>query len=221
VKIDNVDPLAARDIRDAKGDHFLTAIKGAIVRDTTDSRLIPSRGYRVSFSWEQVGALGGDYAFGKPAAGISWYKTLRTDMLDRKSVLALRADAAYIVGDAPVFERYYAGGFGSLRGFSYRTISPRAGIKHQPVGGDFLFLTGGEYSFPLYGKTFRGVTFVDMGTVENGFGLSTWRASAGLGLRVQVDFFGPVPLVFDLGFPLIKGDRDDTQVFNFAMGASF
>ena len=51
----------------------------------------------------------------------------------------LLADLAYIVEDAPVFERYYAGGFGSLRGFKYRTVSPRQGVKHQPVGGNFIF----------------------------------------------------------------------------------
>jgi outer membrane protein insertion porin family len=221
VDIGDVDWLAAPDIQDAKGNHGLTTFKAGIVRDTTDSRLNPTEGYRVSFSWEQAGAFGGDYGFGKPAISGAWYKTVRTDILDRKSVVALRADLAYIVGDAPVFERYYAGGFGSLRGFKYRTVSPRQGVKHQPVGGNFIFLTGGEYSFPLYGKIFRGVTFIDMGTVEEDFSLSSWRVAVGFGLRVQVDFFGPVPIVFDFGFPVVKGDRDEDQIFQFAFGASF
>jgi outer membrane protein insertion porin family len=221
VNVDNVNPFAARDIRDAKGSHFLTALKGAIVRDTTDSRLLPTEGYRLSFGWEQVGALGGDYVFGKPSVGFAWYKTLRTDILDRKSVFAVRADSAYIVGDAPVFERFYGGGFGSLRGFAFRGVSPRSGIYKNAVGGDFILLTGAEYSFPLYGRTFRGVTFLDMGTVEEDFDISEWRVSVGFGLRLQVDFFGPVPIVFDFGFPIAKGDDDDTQVFNFAFGASF
>ena len=218
VDVKDVDPLAARDIREAKGNHFLPTVRGAIVRDTTDSRIFPTEGYRLSFAWEQ--ALG-EYSFAKPTFSAAWYKTLRTDILDRKSVLAARADVGYIVGEAPVFERYYAGGFGSLRGFSYRGISPRHGLKHNATGGDFIFLTGGEYSVPLYGKVFRGVTFVDMGTVEEGFTLTSWRVAAGFGLRVQIDFFGPVPIVFDFGFPLITGDRDNTQIFNFAFGASF
>ncbi len=221
VDIQDVDPFAARPIREVEGGHFLSALKGSIVRDTTDSRVMPSEGYRLSFNWEQVGALGGDFNFGKPSIGYAWYKTMRTDILDRKSILALRADAAWIVGDAPVFERFYGGGFGSLRGFSFRGVSPRRGIYENVVGGDFIFLTGGEYSFPLYGKTFRGVTFLDMGTVEESFELTGWRVSVGVGLRVQVDFFGPVPIVFDFGFPIAKDDDDDVQVFNFAFGASF
>ncbi len=221
VSITDLDPFPARDIREAKGDHLLTALKGTIVRDTTDSRMLPSEGYRLSFSWEQVGALGGDHRFGKPSASFAWYKTLRTDILDRKSIFAMRADAAYIVGDAPVFERFYAGGFGSLRGFGFRGVSPRSGIFNNPIGGKLILLTGAEYSFPLYGKTFRGVTFLDMGTVEEDLTISSWRAAVGFGLRVQVDFFGPVPIVFDFGFPIAKDDDDDTQVFNFAFGASF
>ena len=221
VDIGDIDPFAARDIREAKGDHFLTAVKGALVRDTTDSRLLPTEGYRFTLGWEQVGAIGGDYNFGKPAVGFAWYKTLRTDILDRKSVIAIRADSSYVVGDAPVFERFYAGGFGSLRGFDFRGVSPRSGIYDNAVGGKFILLTGGEYSFPLYGKVFRGVTFIDMGTVEEGFEISSWRVAVGFGFRVQVDFFGPVPIVFDFGFPLMKDEDDSTQVFNFAFGASF
>lgn len=221
INIDSVDPFAAREIREAKGNHVLTALKAGIVRDTTDSRILPSEGYRLGFSWEQVGALGGDYSFGKPAISFATYRTVRTDILDRKSILAFRADAAWIVNDGPVFERYYGGGYGSLRGFSFRGVSPRRGIYDNPVGGNFIMLAGGEYSFPLYGKTFRGVTFLDMGTVEESFELTGWRASVGFGLRVQVDFFGPVPIVFDFGFPIAQDDDDDMQVFNFAFGASF
>jgi outer membrane protein insertion porin family len=204
-----------------KGSNFLTSLKGTLARDTTDSRLIPTEGYRVAFSWEQVGALGGAYDFGKPTVSAAWYKTLRTDVFDRKSVLALRGDLGWIVGDAPVFERYFGGGFGSIRGFDFQGVSPRAGLFHDRVGGDFIVLTGGEYSFPLYAETVRGVTFLDMGTVEEGFEITSWRASVGFGLRVIIPFLGPVPMVFDFGWPIAEDERDDNRVFNFSFGASF
>jgi len=182
---------------------------------------VPTEGYRLTVGWEQVGALGGDHDFGKPSASISWYKTVRTDVFDRKSVLAARTDIAYIVGDAPVFERYYGGGFGSIRGFDFHGISPRAGLFEDRVGGKFLLLTGAEYSVPIYGKHIRGVSFIDMGTVEEEFEITSWRVAVGFGLRVTVQFFGPVPIVLDFGFPIAKGDDDDTRVFNFSFGASF
>ena len=43
----------------------------------------------------------------------------------------------------------------------------------------------------------------------------------GFGLRVHINFFGPVPMVFDFGFPIASDDQDDTRVFNFSFGASF
>lgn len=221
VDISNITPLASRQIRDVRGTSFLTSIRGTIARDTTDSRVFPTEGYRLSFSWEQVGALGGDFDFSKPSASFTWYKTLQTDIFDRKSVLAARADAAYIAGDAPVFERYYAGGFGSLRGFDFRGVSPRAGILDNAVGGDFIMLTGAEYSFPLYSNTLRGVTFIDMGTVEREFEITTWRVSVGFGFRITIDFFGGIPFVFDFGFPIASQSDDAERVFNFNVGASF
>jgi len=34
-------------------------------------------------------------------------------------------------------------------------------------------------------------------------------------------WFGPVPMRFELGFPLIKDEDDDTQVFSFSVGRLF
>jgi outer membrane protein assembly complex protein YaeT len=221
VEVTDLRPLAAKDIRDAKGSSFLTSLKGTIVRDTTDSRLVPSEGYRFTLGWEQVGALGGDHDFGRPTVSFAWYKTVRTDIFDRKSVFATRADLGYIVGEAPVFERYYAGGFGSIRGFDFRGVSPRAGLFDDRVGGKLIVLAGAEYSVPLYGQNIRGVTFIDTGTVEEEFEITSWRVAVGFGLRVNINFFGPVPFVFDFGWPIAKDDQDDTRVFNFSFGASF
>ncbi len=60
-----------------------------------------------------------------------------------------------------------------------------------------------------------------MGTVEEEFEITSWRVAVGFGLRVNIDFFGPVPMVFDFGFPIAKGEDDDTRVFTFSFGASF
>ena len=218
VGVNSVDALAPREVREVKGDNTLLSGKFSIVRDTTDSIFLPTEGYRFNLSWEQ---FGGSSSFGKPSAGYAWYKTLTTDALDRKSVLALRGDVGYLVGDSPTYERFYGGGLGSLRGFSYRGVSPRNGIRDDPVGGEFFLVTRGEYSFPVYGNNVRGVTFLDMGTVEDKATISTWRAAVGFGLRIYVDFFGPIPMIFDFAFPISEDEQDNTEVFNFSFGASF
>ena len=221
VDIDSIDFDDAQEIRAMEGNHLLTSIKGTLVRDTTDSRFLPTQGSRFSVSYEQAGAMGGDYDFGRLIATHAWHKTLRTDVLDRKSVLTLHGRLGQIFGDAPVFERFFGGGIGSVRGFEFRGISPRAGIHDDRVGGDFMFVTGGEYNFPIYGKVLRGVAFTDMGTVEEDFGLSAWRVSVGFGARVIVKWFGPIPMAFDLSFPVVRDDDDDEQYFQFSFGTTF
>jgi outer membrane protein insertion porin family len=225
VKVDDIDKkfffFAPEDILAVEGSNMLTSMKLSLARDTTDSFLMPSKGTRLETSWEQAGMMGGDFTFSKVMGQATYYKTLRTDIYDRKTVWSSNATAGYIGGDCPVFERFYGGGIGSIRGFEYRGISPRQWPSHTAVGGNSEFLVGNEIGFPLYSNNLRGVTFLDMGSVDDDFQLQTWRVTVGFGVRLVLDFFGPVPMAFDFGFPLLKGDNDDTQIFSFSLGATF
>ncbi len=218
VSVDDVDSFVARDIKDVEGDNFLSSVKGSLVRDTTDSPFDPTEGYRLNMSYEQ---FFGDTSHAEINAGYVRHWTVAIDEKDRHSVVSARIRGGQIIGDAPVFERFYAGGISSMRGFDYRGISPRDGLRNNRVGGDLLLLTGAEYSFPLVAKTVRGVFFVDMGTVEPEFGISSWRASVGGGIRLTLDIFGTVPMEFDLAYPIAKDDEDDIRVFSFTIGLPF
>lgn len=217
VNIDEVDVFAARRIREVEGSNFENSLKGSLVRDRTDNRFLPSKGDRLKLAYEQFGALGGDHVFGRLTTEYNWFTTLHTDRLDRKHVLELRGEGGVIVGDAPVFERFYAGGIGSIRGFEFRGVGEREGIDRNNVGGDYLILGGAEYSYPLYGELLRGHVFLDTGTAGSG----SYRAAVGTGVRLTLDFFGPLPLEFNLGIPVLKAGEDDDQVFSFLIGRVF
>ena len=221
VIVDDVEGFAARDIRDVEGGSYLSSVKLSLLHDTTDSRFDPSRGHRFRVSWEQAGAMGGSYFFSKITSDFVQHFTITTDEQDRKSVLSFRANVGQILGDAPVFERFYAGGIGSFRGFDFRGISPRDGLRHNRVGGDFMLLTGAEYSFPLFAKAVRGVTFLDMGTVERDFGINSWRVAVGAGIRLTLDIFGTVPMEFDVALPVAREDEDNDRIFSFFVGLPF
>ena len=214
VRVGDLDLFSAREIRDDEGSHLLTSVKTSLVRDRTDSRFIPTTGDRLRLSYEQ---FIGDSTFGKAMVGYSWFKTVRTDLLERKSVLHLRGEGGIIVGDAPVFERFYAGGTGSIRGFDFRGVGPRSGLDDNNIGGDSLVLVGAEYSFPVYGENLRGHFFLDTGTVGSG----VWRASVGAGVRLTIDVLGPMPLEFNLALPVSSDADDDEQVFSFLVGGLF
>jgi outer membrane protein assembly complex protein YaeT len=220
IDIKNVRASAPQDLKDVAGTSLLTSIELGLVKDTTDSYLFPTEGYRASGSVEQACAMGGDYTFTKVNVDARKYWTVTRDVLDRKSTLAVRGHAGFIPGeDAPIFERFYAGGTGSIRGFKFRGVGPREGKTE--LGGSFMALASAEYQFPIFEKVFSGVLFLDTGTVEKKITVTTWRASVGFGIRFSIPFFGPVPFSFDFGFPISKGDGDKTEIFSFSIGTAF
>jgi len=218
VQINGLDSDAPPEVVQDRGSHLLVGPKGSLVRDTTDSRWMPSRGDRLHFSYEQIG---GDYSFGKAAGDYTIYRTVYMDALDRKHIISGRLAAGDILGSAPVFEKFYGGGIGSLRGFDYRGISPRSKGTNEPIGGDMMLYAGTEYTFPLIGQELRGVVFLDTGTVEESSQITAYRASAGVGLRLHLPMFGPVPMSLEFGFPLRKANQDETQLVSFSLGWTF
>jgi len=221
VEIDDLDSDAPPEVIADQGGSNLLGFKVSLVHDRTDSRWNPSAGDRLRLNVEQVV---GDYSFVNAQADYRIYRTVYVDAMDRKHIIAGRASVGNIFGDAPVFERYYGGGIGSIRGFRYRGISPRSAGTDEPIGGEFMLYAGAEYSFPIFGtqgQQLRGVVFLDTGTVESDTSITTYRASAGFGLRWTMPLFGPVPMSFDFGFPLAEDEMDDTQVFSFSLGWSF
>ncbi len=217
VTIDNLDSAPPEVVLD-KGDHVMLGLKGTLVRDRTDSRWMPSTGDRFRVSFEQ---LVGDFNFGRLYTNYKIFRTVFIDALDRKHIIAGRATLGHIFGSAPVFEEFYGGGTGSIRGFSYRGISPRSLGTEDEIGGDFLFFAGTEYSFPIFGDKLRGVVFIDTGTVEESFEVTTYRIATGAGLRWIIPMFGPVPMSLDFGIPVVKDGDDDTQLINFSFGWTF
>jgi len=219
LRLGNLEDDAPSEVRADRGDSFLLSFGGNLVRDLTDSRWQPSTGSRISLGAEQNV---GDYSFLRLSVGGTRYWTVYVDALDRKHVIAARARGGFLFGNAPVFERFYGGGIGNIRGFDFRGISPRTRDpgSDDPIGGDFMAYLGSEYVFPMVGETLLGAVFVDSGTVEASTTVTTWRVSAGVGLRVVIPQMG-VPMSLNFGFPLSKSDEDDREVFSFTVGMIF
>ena len=215
VQVTDLDLTAPTEITDVKGDNYLFGTRLYIRKDTTDSRYRPSRGYNFDTGYEQVA---GDHTFGIISGTQRWYTTLYEDLSENKTVLETKIWGGTIVGDAPAFEKFYVGGSSSLRGFEYRGISPRSGVDDDPVGSDWAIVGNAEISVPLGNETFSWLFFTDMGTIESG-GV---RASVGTGVQILIpQFFGPVPMRFELAAPFMKDEKDETQVFSFSVGALF
>jgi outer membrane protein insertion porin family len=231
VGVHNVPYYDPAPYQNAEGSNFLIGARAGVTRDTRDSFLRPTEGSILDVSFEEVGGnLPQNSAVAVPGSPKSWqaypsvnvdfnkYWTLyqRADNSGRH-VLAYHGQVSWSGSDTPVFERYFAGGFRSMRGFQFRGISPQ--INGINVGGDFMMLNSLEYQVPVMSNDHvYFVTFVDTGTVEPNMELKDYRVSAGVGVRFVVPMLGPVPIALDFGFPVVKGPGDKEQIFSFWLG---
>jgi outer membrane protein assembly complex protein YaeT len=215
VGVHNIQSFEPDDILAAQGQHFLLGLRGAVTRDTRDSYLRATEGSLVEVAFEEVT---GDFTFPQLNAEANEYWTIyqRADGSGRH-VLAARTALGWTGSNTPVYERFYAGGFRSMRGFEFRGVGPA--INGFEIGGDFEFLNSLEYQIPILANDqLYAVAFVDSGTVESRVEIKNYRVAAGVGLRIVVPMLGPVPIALDFGFPIVKGPQDRDQVFSFWVG---
>jgi len=215
VDVASLDSDAPEEVTDVKGSNLLAGARLYVGKDTTDSRFRPTKGYNFDFGYEQVG---GDHTFGILSGAQRWYYTLYEDLSELKTVLETRVRAATIVGDAPLFEKFYAGGSTTVRGFDYRGISPRAKSNNDPIGSNWLLNGSAEVAVPLGSDVFSWLFFTDAAMIETGVP----RTSIGTGIQIQIpQWFGPVPMRFEIATPITKESEDDTRIFSFSVGALF
>lgn len=233
VNIGDIEDDAPRDVFAVKGDNLISSLSLELKYDTRDDFIVPTRGYILGISYEMAGVfLGGDHNFSKINVRAAWFNTLYTNDSGYKHVLSLGINLGFATPhgsseDVPIFERYFAGGATSLRGFEYRSVCPREhypGRRDDPIGGKFMAVATIEYGIPLYEDVLRFVLFSDIGNVVEDVDRTIFdsvRASVGFGFRVKILMFGPRPFAFDFGFPILKEDDDDTQIFSFSFGKEF
>jgi outer membrane protein insertion porin family len=222
VDIGSIDSDAPIEIKDVQGSNLLAGVRLGIERNLTDDDFNPSTGSVFDISYEQVC---GDYTFGILKGTQRWYRTLYEDLAERKTVLAIKLLAATTISDAPPFEKFYGGGTGTygIRGFDYRGVSTRGLntvtlVRDEPIGSDWIFLANTEITVPLVGESLSALFFVDTGTIDSG----SYRVAVGTGIQIMIpQWFGPVPMRFELAVPVMKDDDDETQVFSFSVGRLF
>jgi len=221
VQLYNIPAGAPDALARAGGTDFLLGLRGGLTRDTRDSFLMPNTGSVLDLSVEQV--LGTNRFPIATVEGTKFWTVHQARDGGWKGVVALRSQLTVMADNAPVYERVYGGGFRSLRGFTFRGVGPfeqgAPGTAPMNTGGTFAFLNTAEYQIPLMASEMvRFVTFVDHGTIESNVAIRDYRVSVGVGLRIQVPAFGPLPIALDFAFPIRTGPYDNQQIFSFYVG---
>jgi outer membrane protein assembly factor BamA len=215
VGVHDVPFYAPEEIQSVEGQNFLIAFQAGLTYDSRDSYLRPTEGSKLDISFEEVT---GDFTYPIFAVeGNKYFTAYQRPDGSGRHVLAARSVFSIAGTHTPVYDRFYAGGFRSMRGFEFRGVGPDVlGFK---VGGDFMWLNSLEYQIPLLANDqLYFVTFVDSGTVERNVEIKDYRVTAGFGLRIVVPMLGPVPIALDFGFPIVKAPEDREQTFSFWIG---
>jgi outer membrane protein assembly factor BamA len=218
VTVDGIPYWASPAITDDRGFSTVLGLRAGITRDTRDNILMPMSGSIVDVAFEQVL---GDYDFPIGVLEASKYFTVweRKDG-SGKHVLATRTQVTFMGSNAPVFERVFAGGIRSFRGFTFRGMGPFE--NNLAVGGTFAWLNNMEYLVPvLANDKLYFAAFVDHGTVEQSAKINDYRVTVGVGLRIAVPQLGPLPIALDFGFPVVRKNTDNREIFQFSMGWGF
>jgi outer membrane protein insertion porin family len=204
-------------LAESVGNNLLSTLRGSVMHDTRDAAFGSSSGHYFELGYEQAF---GQYNFPRlEVEGRQYFTTYQRVDGQGKHTLMLRGQASWSGNDTPIFERFFAGGFQTFRGFAFRGVSPTQGEVY--TGGNFMVLGGAEYMLPVTANEMvKVVGFTDFGTINDQVSLSNFRLSVGGGLRITVPAMGPVPIALDLAVPLMKDATDIQQVFAFYIGVN-
>lgn len=213
ITISDIDPTASPELKREQGKNSVSSLTPGITFDSRDNVRDPRKGnlFTGSFDWAG-GFLGGTKDFWKFNGRASHYFPLPwnsvLEVRGRVGIAEPYSDTDYI----PIYERFFAGGSYTIRGYEERSIGPIDPVTKDPLGGDAMIVGNIEYTYPLF-SFLKVAGFFDIGNVwdkignigaSNNYFLGVpntggLKKSFGLGARINTPF-GPMNL--DYGIPL-------------------
>ena len=182
-------------------------------RTRTRPQRFPLWGDRQQLSIEYSDrAWGSDAKFTRLTGDTEWIRTIGNDnrFLARLSIGAIETSD---FDKIPPSLSFFAGGDRSVRGYSYKSLSPR-NEKGRLRGGQQMLTSTLEYQRRVTGDWW-GATFIDTGDAFDNWGPTGLKTGAGVGVR----WVSPVgPIRFDIAHPF---DIDDAFRVHFSIGPEF
>ncbi|MBE6451060.1 MAG: outer membrane protein assembly factor BamA [Alphaproteobacteria bacterium] len=223
-EIRDVKDFASKYIKREEGKSTDSVIGQTLVYDKRDNALRTKEGYYLSFG-NDISGLGGDEKYLKFDA-----KAYNFVTFEDYWTLKTHINGGYITGygdeDVRLSKRYYLGG-NTLRGFEYSGVGARDISTDDALGGNWVIYGGTELMFPLGLDELgiRGRTFVDAGVIGKPDDIDSKYVEYSSKPRVSVGFgfewYSPMGKIdIDFGFPIVKEDYDQKEVFRLNFGTS-
>jgi len=220
IEIENFDSNVSADLLAEEGKNRVSSFGTAVTLDKRDNVFSPTKGWVVGGSADIAGgALGGDKDFYRIQGHSSYYVPLKWDSVLEFTVRTGIVDAYGDSTKVPIFERFFAGGGRSIRGYDERKVGPIDSSTNDPVGGEAMLVGNVEYTIPVIDFV-KLAAFFDVGNVwakVSDFGTDEYKAGMGVGLRIKTPI-GPVNL--DYGYPLNDEPGEDGRSGKFYFSVS-
>jgi len=226
VDISDLDSNVSQALKDEEGKNTISSAMFQLTKDTTDNRFNPVKGAVLVGSIEVAGGpFGGDKDFAKFFNSISHYSEIGPFVLELKLRDGVVSTYGGNNGAVPVYERFFAGGTYTIRGFKERDIGPKD-QSGDAIGGGTIAIANAELTFSII-ENLKGAFFVDAGNVwhvpdskpKGGTSPGGIKVGVGIGVRIKTPI-GPVKL--DYGFPINADDsQDDGGRIHFSMTRGF
>ena len=183
--------------------------------NSTNDPLNATEGTAATVGFDEAGSPG-DFKFYKINGEVKRYQPLPWQLvLAGRGKLAF-ANAIGAQSNLPLFERLYAGGEKSVRGYGRRRLGPRS-TANDPIGGRSLVEGSLELRHSIVGAL-GGAIFFDGGQVS----LKKYDPPVGdlkFGYGFALTYATPVgPLRFDIGFPVQRPSGDAAWQLYFSIG---
>ena len=217
--------------------------------DTRNDYLLPTRGM-LNRVQAEVALPGSDLEYYRINYDFEYYRPLNRWLIMKAGLSLGYGDAYGKTGDTacydrndvtwaidpttkrscglPFYKNFYAGGPGSVRGYTANTLGPTISFgtnsRAQPLGGPVKTTGTFEFYFPqlLGGAGTRISAFLDYGYVfakPSDFGFNRFRVSTGLALQWQSPV-GPISISYAIPFDVghDDGTPDEIERLQFTFG---
>ncbi|MFA6814897.1 MAG: outer membrane protein assembly factor BamA [Lentisphaeria bacterium] len=199
-------------LQDEEDDYFANRLILELTRNTLDKYRFPTKGSRVSFNTELVTSALGSYSnYALMSLDGKKFFPLYKDLV-LKTQLNF-SSAEHISGDdVAIFDRYFGGGYGSIRGFERRDVAPTVeevnsnSDDDSPCGGSSMMFGTLELIAPVKDYMYCSI-FTDFGNVwwdEFGYDVGDLNLTIGVGIQ-----FKKLPIRLDYGFPISTADSEE------------
>ena len=208
-----------------EGDYWSNSVTWGLQRDSRNAFYNPTRGSRIKLQARLAPAALGSYTdvYGLNLSGTKYVPLSTTNTLRIFGQLGVVDNSGG--DDVAVFDRLFAGGSGSIRGFKWRDVGP-VDAAGDALGGKSIFTGSFEaiHQFRSISENLRASLFCDFGNVwEDAYAFDgKINASTGVGVEINVPMgAGRIPIRLDYGWPF-QTDQDhlkgDSGRFHFSFG---